>query len=195
MRIGGHSAQVGLETVRQGVSLAVVARVGDEAVAECVPARALGLWRGIPRPTAALATVQVVAGEPADASQERQRDFGPVPSPQHLVFRQAPVRQHDPLRAIAHVHEGPLRMGRCRMLGPTLDLVGQIQRPLDDVEVTVGPGGVHPQTGGEVNAQAVISSVVLDGRLEVHAAHARGERDAGDDGQQHRLVAAEGAVP
>ena len=176
------------------MGLAVVTGVGDETVAEHVPARALGFGDGLRRPGVALATVHVVAGEPAHAAQQRQRNLGPILAPQHLVLRQSPVRQHHPLLPIAHVYEGPLWMGGHRLPGPGIGPSRHIQRPLDDVEVTVGEGSVHCQAGGEVGAESVITDLVLDRRLEVHAAHAGGESDTGDDGERYRLIFAAGAV-
>ena len=68
MRASGNGAQVGLETVGQGVGLAVVTSVGDETVAERVTARALGFGDGLRRPGVAPTTMHVIAGEPAYAA-------------------------------------------------------------------------------------------------------------------------------
>ena len=85
-------------------------------------------------------------------------------------------------------------MGRYRLLGPGIGPTQRIQRPLDDVEVTVGEGSVHCQAGGEVDAEPVVTNLVLDRRLEVHAAHAGGESDTGGDGERYCLIFAAGAV-
>ena len=200
MCTGGDGTQVGLKGVGQRVGLAIVTSVGNQAVAERMPTRTLGLRGDLPRPGVALAAVHIVAGEPTDAAQQREGDLGPawrrsILPAQYFVLGQSPVRQHHAPLAVAHVYKGPLWMGGDRLLGPVFGPGRQIEWTFDDVKVSIGAGGVHRQASGKVGAEPMVTRLVLDRRFEIHAAHAGSESDAGDDRERYRLIGTAGAIP
>ena len=144
------------EAVRLCVRFLPAAGVGDDRVLERVVAGALRCRCGELRPSVAPTRRVVIAGEPADAAEQREGGRDASGRVEQLVFRQAAVGDQQAAAAVVGVDEGLLGVGADGLLGPRLVGFGQRQRPLDDAEVLLGVGDIGGDARREVGAQPVV---------------------------------------
>ena len=163
---------------------------------ELVPARHLRARRPQLRPRAAAPRRDVGARQPADAAQQRHRDLRAARRVEHLVLRQAAVRDRQAVRAVVDATRTP-SAGTCPSALPSTspDPTPAARSAAATTPKCWSPFDTSVFTPGrEVHAQPVILRRVEDDRPHVDARHAVRQRHRRHDALADRRCAARHAV-